>query len=436
MMRRFARDALLYSLPTFVAKAVGIILLPIYARHLGPVDLGFIELVAAISVFALLLVPLEINQAMARLLPESEDPERQRAIIYSTLAFTLWSFLLVSVAVYLLREKLFSILGLPSRYLEYTALVLMHITALACVSVLQVQFRYLQNVVSAAIMNIVIIILNFATIIYFSLDRLTISDYFVSQIVSNSVGIVLATVLITRRFGIPWILPNRAVTREMLVYSGPIVISSFGVALSLGLDRVLVARYAGLAELGFYGVAARLGSIVAIGFNVASSAITPVVYRDHASADTKKILENLFHLAMGSVIVLMVILTVFSVDIIRILAGNKFAPAASFVFFFILSSVLSNLYIFFLGIDIHKKTKLISAINLTMGVASAAMSVILIPLFGVWGALASANIAALLRLSLYVRFSQKLYPLQISLWVPMAIIGALSLWNLSRVVGL
>lgn len=432
MMRRFARDAVLYSLPTFVARIVGIVLLPVYARHLGPADLGFIEYVAAFSVFALLLIPLEINQAMARLLPESDDPERQRSIIYSTIAFTGWTFLAVSLLAYWARAPLFAIAGIPPTYLYLMPMVLVYLATLALVSTLQVQFRFLQNATAAVIMNIAVILCNLIAIVVFALDGLTISEYFTSQIASNAIGVVLAAGFLIRRFGRPWLLPGRAVTQEMLRYSTPIMLSSFGVALSLGLDRVLIGRYAGLSELGFYGVAARFGSIAAMAFTVTSSAMTPIVYRSHGEESTKKLVARLFHLTVAFCIVIMALLTAFSLPLVTLLAGPRFAQAGPFVFFLVLIAALSNMYIFFMGVDIAKNTRLISKINLSMGIVSAVLSLGLIPFFGVWGAVASATTAAMLRLSLYIRFSQQLYPIPIRIFLPFSLMAALAIFNVAR----
>jgi len=430
MMRRFARDAVLYSLPTFIARAVGIILLPIYARHLGPADLGFVEYVAAISVFALLLIPLEIKQAMARLLPESDDPARQKSIIYSTIAFTAWAFLATSVLLFVFREQLFRAAGIPLDYLRYSIAVLVYLATLAWVSTLQTQFRFLQNATAAVTMNIAIIVVNLVTVILFSLNGLTIGEYFTSQIASNSVGAVLATLFLMRKFGRPWGVPNPAVTREMLRYSSPIVISSFGVALSLGLDRILIGRYAGLVELGYYGVAAKFGSIAAMAFTVAGSAMTPIVYRSHGDEATRKMVARLFHATIAMCIIIMLLLTFFAAPLVALLAGPKFEEAEKFVFFLVLASTLSNLYIFFMGIDIAKNARLIAKINLLMGISSALISVSLIPYFGIWGAIVSATLAGLLRLSLYIHFSQRLYRLKIALVPPFLIAAALLAFNI------
>lgn len=431
-MRRFAKDAVLYSLPTFVARAVGILLLPIYARHLGPTNLGFIEYVAAMAVFALLLIPLEINQAMARLLPEDEDPVRRKAIIYSTITFTGWAFLVASVAGYIARRQIFEIAGVPFEYLGYTPHVLVYLSTLAVVSTLQVQFRYLQNATAAVTMNIAIIIINLALMLILAVNGLTISDYFISQISSNFIGVLLATGFLVRRFGRLWIFPNLTVTREMLNYSSPIVISSFGVALALGLDRILVGKYSGLTELGYYGVAAKFGAIAAMAFSVASSAMTPIVYRSHSSVETRNMVRNLFHATVCVCLLLMVAITFFSSQMVILVAGRQFEQSSNFVYFLIVSATLSNMYIFFMGMDIAKETRLIGKINFSMGITSAVLSLSLIPLFGVWGAIASALVAASLRLGLYIYYSQKLYRLEVALMAPFVAFAALTIVNVAK----
>lgn len=395
--------------------------------------MGFVEFVSAVSVFALLLIPLEINQAMARLLPENEDLVWRRDLIYSALAFTAWAFFAASMLIFALRYQILAISGIPPTYVQYMSLVLVHFAVLAWIAVLQVQFRFLDNAVAAVTMNVAIIAANLIFTIYLSIDGLVLTEYFYSQIASNFMGAVLATVFIWRRLGRPYLFPRRLVTHEMLSYSLPILVSSFGVALSLGLDRVLVARYAGLTDLGYYGVAAKFGAIAAIMLNVASSAMTPVVYRAHTDPATRVLIERLFHITIVCCIGVMIILTFFASDLVRFIAGDNFLPSGNYVFFLLLAATLSNLYIFFMGIDVAKNTRLIGRINLSMGIFSAVLSVSLIPRIGVWGAIISAVAAAALRLGLYIHFSQKLYRLKVALTLPFACMAVLTLYNMINV---
>lgn len=57
MIYRFAKDALVYALLT-AARAISLLLLPIYTREFGPTDFGFVEFEqAAASAILLLVLP-------------------------------------------------------------------------------------------------------------------------------------------------------------------------------------------------------------------------------------------------------------------------------------------------------------------------------------------------------------------------------------------
>lgn len=434
MMRRFARDAFLYALPNFAARVVGLILLPIYARHLGPQDLGFIEYVSAFSTFALLLIPLEINQAMARLLSEGNCIERQRSLIYTAITFTTLSLASAGVIIFLLKSQILNLAGIPESYLRYTLLVLIHILGLAWVGCLQIQFRFMDNPKASILLNLFTIFANFSSIMIFSINHLSLDDYFISSMITNLSGALIGFYVIFKKFGTPSDVIDRKTLSEMLRYSLPILLSSFGVALSVGLDRILIGRFAGLDELGFYGVAARFGGVAAIAFSVASSAITPIVYRHHEDVATKRLISRIFYITIALCLIAMSLLTFFSEDLVVLFAGEGFRNAAPLVFFIFAIGCLSNLYIFFLGMDIAKDTPRIAKINASMGAFGAAMSVALIPVLGVWGAIISGAAAACLKLSLYIYSSQKLYPVTIRVGPPFFVIFCLMAYNALVVV--
>jgi Na+-driven multidrug efflux pump len=67
------------------------------------------------------------------------------------------------------------------------------------------------------------------------------------------------------------------------------------------------------------------------------------------------------------------------------------------------------MYIFMPGMDIAKKTKGISAINITAGLINIPLNFLLIPYLGIMGAALATLCSSLLMFALYAYFSQKLY---------------------------
>jgi O-antigen/teichoic acid export membrane protein len=205
------------------------------------------------------------------------------------------------------------------------------------------------------------------------------------------------------------------VLKDLLNYSSPIVLSSFGIVMAASFDRLMVGSYVGMQELGYYAVATRLSAIVGLFYYVISTAMTPVVYREHKKPETKIFIANIFKLTCCFSVVLLVMVIFYSRSIVTFFAGDEFSVTSEYLFYVIASSVLSGLYIFFLGMDIAKKTKLLSKINLSFGLLSILISFILIPLYGVWGAVISALLISFVRLVGYVYFSQKLYKIPVSI---------------------
>jgi len=432
MMRRFLKDAVIYALPMFLAKAIGLILLPIYTRQLGPTDFGFIEFVAAISAILLLVLPLEINQAVARLLPESDDQGRQKKILSTALWFTAGAFGIFGALVYLSRFQLLEIANLHSSFAQYALLVCINFLVTAIVNLLQVQFRFTSQAKSSVAINLAVVFTNLGLVLYFTaVGRLGIEQYFLSQIFSGSVGIIIGLVILVRKHGQLIAAIDMTILRELLKYSLPIVASSIGVALSGSVDRLMIGGYVGLTDLGYYGAASRFAAIVGLGFYVISSAITPIVYREYDKEETKRMVAKVFYVTTGASILLLLLVTFVSSQLIVLVAGEKFSDAADYVFFLILSAIIANLYIFFLGMDIVKNTKLLSKINLSAGVLGAVGCVVLVPLVGIWGAIASTLVANTVRLSAYAYFSQKIYPIAMDYRWAVLSVGLLISINMS-----
>lgn len=414
MMRRFVKETVIYGVPTFLAKAMGLLLLPIYTRQLGPLDFGFVEFIAATSAILLLVLPIEINQAVARLLPDSDDQRRQTRIFVTAFLFTTASFAAFGSLVFLLRFHLFEVANLPIRYTQYALLICLTFLVSALISLFQVTLRFTGQLIPSVIVNMAVVFANVGLVLYFSgSNRLGIAEYFLSQVVSGLLGLLTGLFFLIRRYGSALKTFDLATLKELLKYSWPIVLSSIGIVSASAVDRWMIGGTIGLAELGYYGVAARFAAIVGLGFYIVSSTLTPIVYRDHARAETKLLIVSALKATFILCFAFLLLTSLFSNQLIALLAGNQFSQGSQYVFYLTLSAVLLNMTAFFLGMDVFKKTKLLSLINIASGAIAAFGCVVFVPVFGVWGAIASSIFANSVRLCGYFYYSQQNYPIRI-----------------------
>lgn len=418
-----------------LVRSMGLILLPIYTRQLGPIDYGFVEFMAAASAILLLILPLEINQAVARLLPEANTPERLRTLASTAFWFTLAVFSSFGMILFWFRVPTLSAVGLPAAYGALIWLVAANFLVNALINALQVQFRFTGQPYAFVAVNMLVVACNVGLVLFFALTYgLDIRAYFICQICAGIAGLVLGYGLMHRRYGRILSSPRLSALREMLGYSLPLVVSSAGVALTASIDRVSVGRYVGLGELGQYGAALRLAATVGLAFYIISTAMTPIVYREHERPETRTLIATVFHSTLLFSLFALTAATFLAEPIVTFAAGERFAEASHYLFFLVLSTVVANLYVFFLGMDIGKDTRVLGAINLGAGLLGAVACLILVPVFGVWGAIISILLAGSARLAAYIWCSQNRYHITLRYGWPLAATVLLVAYNVARFV--
>ena len=204
----------------------------------------------------------------------------------------------------------------------------------------------------------------------------------------------------------------------MLAFSIPLVPSGISVFLSLYIDRLMIKNYLGLEEVGIYGIACRISSIVGLVMAGIQSALTPLIYNHYKNADTPKQIADIFRIFILSALFIFMILSLFSPEIIRLMTTPEYYSADGIVMIMVPAVILSQMYIFAPGIDISKKTYLIFIINFTGALFNIILNFILIPSLGIKGA-ALAKVAGYgCIFCAYLYFSQSLYKVP-HRWMPL-----------------
>src|SRR5712691_9716457 len=94
-LKELLRHSAVYGLGSIVARAIAVLLLPLYTRYLSPSDYGLIETLIALSAVLTALVAQAMKSAFFRFYFDSAEPE-QRLLVVRT-AF--WYVMAASTAV-------------------------------------------------------------------------------------------------------------------------------------------------------------------------------------------------------------------------------------------------------------------------------------------------------------------------------------------------
>lgn len=370
----------LYILGGVLSQAAGLLLFPFFAHALAPRDYGIIDLAALASTLAGVTVGLEVSQGLGRYFLETAEPEERRTLASTALIFTITTFSVAAGSALVFERPLATFLfghGVRPAVMA-TAIVGVWASGILYLAqfLLQIQFRP----AAFALVTVVTTLFGVSTSAILVLGfRIGVLGAFVGQIVGAAAGAVLAFGLSRHLYCFRF---DSRRLRHMLSYSVPLIPGSVGVFLNAYADRIAIRTHLGVAPVGVYGAGYRLALIVSLLLLGLQGAVSPLVLARHAEENTREELARLFRLFCAMALVVLLLLSLFAIELLHLLTPSTYFAGASVVAFVIAASFLGGMYVFAPGLNIDKKTSLI---GLVVGLTGAVNLILAFALVGVLG---------------------------------------------------
>ena len=377
------------SLPTIL----NLIFLPVYSNFLSPEEFGSFSYIMSFQTILIVVLSLCLNNFLLRNFFDT-DSEREIKINFGTIFIFLTIFNAVAVSLLfqimpniLFDEKsqdlsMYFRLMLTGLFFEYFFLFP------------QIIFRVYRQAKFYVLFNITRQILTFIISIYLigALDY-GIEGRFISIILINIVFAIVSFYLISSKSIFRF---DSSVLKKGIIYSLPILPASIIGSVYVSLDKIILLEYISLEMLGIYTLAASIGSainFISLGFY---RAVEPNIFEDYASKKLLPTIENsyLFLLAIMSLFGLMI--SLFAKELLEIFFHPDFIKSSNYVCFFVVAYIFNGQRrIFNTVLHAFKVTKYdlpLTVIGLIMFLCSF---FILVPMIGVYGALASIMIGSI-----------------------------------------
>lgn len=408
MIRTFFRDSLFYTLSTLLTRGLAFVLLPFYTHLLAPEDFGVLDYVTILGSILAVTVTLEVGQGLARYVPGlGQDSRELRSFASTSFWFTVCNYGLLFLAVVVFRERIAELLLGAAAYADILVIAagLFWVNSLSYIVQAQLRWelRSLHSSLVAALNAIVTIAFSALFLLYF---KFGVPGALFGQIIGGVVAATVGLMLARDRYRLTF---DWSKLRTMLAFSIPLVPSSIGIVVALYVDRLAIKRLMTMADVGIFGVGNRVALIVSIGMVGFQGALTPLVYAHHKAPTTPGDLARLFRFFAAVSMVLIAALTLFSDQIIGMIAPAAYRSAASVVPYLAAAAVFSGIYMFAPGLEIQKRTGLIALINVGVALVNVALNFALIPLLGITGAALGTLISSCLGFVVRMIWSQKLY---------------------------
>jgi O-antigen/teichoic acid export membrane protein len=407
VFRQVIRDSAVYGLAQILVRGLSIFLLPIFTRVLSPREYGVLDILTVFASFAGVAVALEVTQGMARSLADADTEKAKTRYASTALWFAVGAYTLFGIAALVWSPRLSAMLFGSPQYTGVVRIAVIAICGNGIFSVVQNQLRWNLQASRYSLTSVVYsaISLSCALILVVAL-RWGASGVLTGQIVGAVAGIALAVGFARSRFRRVF---DRRKLREMLRFSVPLVPSSVGVFVTLYIDRVAIKQLMTLADVGVFGVAYRLASVVSLLLIGLQSALTPLIFTRYRESATPGHLARIFRSFSAVALLVCLTLALFSREILAIFAAPAYADGASVVPLLAPAILLLAMYIFAPGLDIARRTGIVATVNIFAAALNVALNFALVPRFGIRGAAMATLFSAAMLFATYMTLSQRFY---------------------------
>ena len=408
-IRSFLKQSSIYTLSTFLSRAITLLLIPFYTRVLSPQDYGAVDILTVACTLINLTIALEIHQAIARFYNEWK-PEDRKTYISTAFIFTILIYGIFSVSMYPLRNILAGYF-LDDRTKEdiIKATILMVWTSglyYFTQSQLRWQLKAKEHAVTSIIFTIATSLVTIFLVLYYDLGVLGV---IYGLVAGNAIGLLLAFYFARESYGLIFEYSRMV---EMLRFSSPLVLSSVSVFVAMFIDRIMIKDMLTLTDLGLFSIGYKFASVVGLLMVGVNNAITPLIYTHHKDPSTPGQLEKIFKMFSVAALITFVGLSIMASEIITFFTTDAYSGAETVIPFLVVSTLLASLYNFTPGLFIAQKTKVIASINLVTAVINVALNFLLIPVWGIRGACIATLLGYVVGFAIYYFYNQKYYPIK------------------------
>ncbi len=410
-LKSLLKNSLIYSLSGITGNFIGIFLVPVYTRIFSPAEYGVIDLIATVTAFLNLFLIVGLDSAVGRYYVDAENNEDKKLTASTTLFYLIVSSFPAILILVLFSKHISNLIFGEATYSIFLTVALASIP-------FSVLFAHFQNMLKWRFQPGLYATTSVGSLLF----QVCLTIYLVVFLRIGIIGIYiarLATTVIFSTIGF-WLTRSSFSLvfsfkrlKELLYFGVPLIPLSLSHYIMTYSDRYFLRYFAGLDEVGLYGIGYRLASVISLLVVGFQHAWGPFVYSTYKSVDAKETFCKVYDYASILVCFAILALSLFSREILQIFTTQKYLDAYN-VIPFIAASIAAYTFggYFSFGIGIAKKNihrawggGLAALINL-------ALNAILIPLFGMIGA-AVATIASFLMLGvMLMRISQRYYRIE------------------------
>jgi len=415
MIKNLFKQTSWYSLPFFIAAAIGFGTFPIWTRHFTVQEYGMMSLIDITLLFIAPLAKFGLPQAAVRFFSEYQSGNRTLPIssYYTTLflgslvlgsIFAL-AFFAVIVALGPDRvggQQMYNLFKLVSVLFFVGAGSGVFNSALRAAQ--KAKFLAIFNSISTSISLPIALILVFGFL-------LGVKGIYIGSICMHAFGLVFFIWFLRQKKRLVFSSFSFAFLFEAMRYGFPLVPAQVANLISNLGDRYVLQIFLGSQAVGYYAVSYGLTLHLKSVLTLMMAAVTPMyldIWEKHGRQRTEEFLSSVMDYYLMLAIPGIILFSFFGDEILILLASSKYEGARGLLPYLAAPIVLHGaITIYTAGLYIHKKTSLILYFTLGAGTLNLLLNLIFVPRMGMVGAAIATLISYIFLIVLANIFSSK-----------------------------
>lgn len=386
------RHAIVYGGVTVFTKVIAFFMLPVYANCIGAEGYGIIGMIDMVISVATLLIGYGIAGAMWRFYFLRETEEERNSLVSTTVILMYILVIVVSIPLFFLHN-LIGYLAFGRDDLGYYIIVatiafIFEMTSRTAEAYILIRQKPLIYSALSIFRMFLGLSLNIYLIVYLKMGVL---GFLYSSLISSFVLSLLNHCYTFRFVGFRF---EKSVVKETLAFSLPLLPGYIAMFFRGNVDRVIMRTFMGLAQVGAYEMLNKFVSLIGILIvDPFSKSWDPKRLEICDTSEGPETISRMFTFQLAMMLFFGLILALEIPLMLRILTPKEFWLSGNIAFIMIMARILSySYYQLFFGLLYAKETGKISKIQIMASVMDVILNLILIPRFGILGAVITSSI--------------------------------------------
>lgn len=388
----FVQQLSVYTVSSYINKAIPFLLLPLFTRFLSTEDYGQVAMFSALISLLISITSWSGDGALLRKYYEVKK-EKLSGYLFNYLLISLVSLIIISLFLFLFNERVSELSGVPTRWLllavvaTLCTIICYYVNSYHQASEQPVHYALFTNgwTLSEALLSIVfIVVLGLGA----SGRAYGISTAYI-------IFAIIGLIILKKEVGISAKIDKVAIKEELSVFGFPSLPMNLRGTILQFVDRLFIANMVSLSAVGVYAAGSQLAMVIEVFVRSISLALTPWMYKklQEGNNEAKYAIVKLIYILVIGIVLISLLWWVVATVGATIILGEDFVGSTAYLGWLIVSRVFMGLQLIMVNfIYFYKRTKAYAVLSIISIFLQIALNYVLVSREGALGAAIATTI--------------------------------------------